>query len=67
MAQSTAPQPALIELLLIGSIRPDKANARSHSSRQIAKMAASVERLGFNVPIIIDETTKVLAATPVCS
>lgn len=39
----------------------DPSNARTHSKRQIAKVAASIKSFGFNSPILIDRDGKVVA------
>ncbi len=36
-------------------------NSRTHAASQIAQIAASIERFGFTVPIVIDEAGTVLA------
>jgi DNA modification methylase len=36
-------------------------NARTHSPRQIAQIAASIGRLGFNNPILIDSENRIIA------
>ena len=60
MAEST-PRPTSTELVPIGSLRPNPANARRHSKKQITKLAASIREFGFNVPVVIDETSLILA------
>src|ERR1700722_2833353 len=35
-------------------LRPSSTNARTHSKRQIAQIAASIRRFGFNSPILAD-------------
>ena len=37
------------------------ARARTHSKAQVKQLAAAIERYGFNVPIVIDETNRILA------
>lgn len=44
----------VVETVLIDQIRPDPRNPRQHSKRQIRQLANSIERFGFNVPILID-------------
>ena len=36
----------------IGEMKPDAANARQHSKKQILKLANSIETFGFNVPVL---------------
>ncbi len=45
----------------IGSLVPDPANPRRHTKKQIEKIARSIEEFGFNVPILVDATLKVIA------
>lgn len=40
---------------------PNLNNARTHSSRQIAEIARSIERFGFNNPVLIDGNNQILA------
>src|SRR5581483_9716905 len=42
-----------IEYLPIESLVPNRANARTHSKRQISQIAASIERFGFMNPIFL--------------
>jgi ParB-like chromosome segregation protein Spo0J len=37
----------------IEELKPDAANPRRHSKKQIRQIAASIEAFGFNVPILI--------------
>jgi ParB-like chromosome segregation protein Spo0J len=45
----------------IDQLKPDLANPRRHSSKQIRQIANSIETFGFNVPILIDRDGKVIA------
>ena len=45
----------------ITSLVPDPANPRRHTKKQIGKIARSIEEFGFNVPILVDSTLKVIA------
>lgn len=45
----------------ISSLKPNPCNARTHTRRQIRKIAHSIRVLGFNCPIIIDENYFILA------
>jgi DNA methylase/ParB-like nuclease family protein len=45
----------------VTSLVPDPANPRRHTKKQIEKIARSIEEFGFNVPILIDATLKVIA------
>jgi len=50
-----------IEVVPVGQLRPYSRNARRHSKRQIAQIAASIEKFGFNNPVLIDETDQIMA------
>jgi len=45
----------------IEALKPDPANARLHSRKQIRQIARSIATFGFNVPILIDRDDKVIA------
>jgi ParB-like chromosome segregation protein Spo0J len=45
----------------IGDLVPNASNARTHSPRQLAQIARSIERFGFNNPVLIDDNNKILA------
>ena len=38
----------------IDTLKPDPANPRRHSKKQIRQIADSIKAFGFNVPILID-------------
>jgi DNA modification methylase len=42
-------------------LRPYAANARTHSSKQIKQIAASIERFGFTNPILISDEREIIA------
>ncbi len=42
-------------------ILPNPNNARTHSQRQIEQIARSIERFGFNNPVLIDSGNQILA------
>jgi DNA modification methylase len=42
-------------------LKPDPANARQHSKKQIRQIADSIKAFGFNVPILIDADGGVIA------
>ena len=50
-----------IELLATSSLKPNPRNARTHTDKQIAQIAASIERFGWLVPIIIDDKNMIAA------
>lgn len=45
----------------IRDLKPDPANPRQHSKKQIRQIARSIETFGFNVPILVDADDKVIA------
>jgi DNA modification methylase len=45
----------------IGEIKPNPANARQHSEKQLLKLANSIETFGFNVPVLVDTELNVIA------
>lgn len=50
-----------IEQTPLGELRPYKANARTHSRRQIRQIAASLEKFGFCNPILVDNDLQIIA------
>ena len=38
----------------IDQLKPDPANPRLHSKKQIRQIANSIEAFGFNVPVLVD-------------
>ncbi len=53
--------PAGTEMVAISALQPYARNARTHSRRQIKKIAASIERFGFVNPVLIDESNQIIA------
>ena len=45
----------------IAELKLDPNNPRAHSPRQVRQIARSIETFGFNVPVLIDATSKVIA------
>ena len=43
------------------SLRPYSGNARTHSPKQIKQIARSIERFGFNNPLLIDDEDQIIA------
>jgi hypothetical protein len=43
------------------SLRPYSGNARTHSPKQIKQIARSIERFGFNNPVLIDDDNQIIA------
>jgi DNA modification methylase len=52
---------ATVEEIPVTKLRPNPKNARTHSKKQIRQIANSIERFGFNSPIIADAHYLVLA------
>lgn len=50
-----------IEMVPIGSLRPNPRNARKHSKKQIEQIVQSIRRLGFLNPILVDDNELILA------
>jgi 16S rRNA G966 N2-methylase RsmD len=53
--------PAGTEVVAVSALKPYARNARTHSRRQIKKIAASIERFGFVNPVLIDENNQIIA------
>lgn len=45
----------------IEALRPASANARVHSKKQLKQIARSIQRYGFNAPVLIGEDGKIIA------
>lgn len=52
---------AVIELRALGDLKPSPRNARTHSPKQIQKIAASIKEFGFLAPILVAEDDAILA------
>ena len=50
-----------ITSLPVGSLKPYDRNVRTHSTKQIAQIAASIEAFGFNNPVLIDKDGGIIA------
>src|SRR5438874_10377918 len=44
----------------ISELKPDPANPRQHSKKQIRQIANSIEAFGFNVPVLVDAELNVI-------
>ena len=42
-------------------LKPDRANPRQHSKKQIRQIAKSIKEFGFNVPVLVDHAGNVIA------
>lgn len=50
-----------LELVGIDALKPNPDNPRAHSKRQISQIAASIERFGFLVPIVVGDNGFIVA------
>jgi DNA modification methylase len=50
-----------IELICLDAIKPNPRNAHTHPKKQIRRLADNIGTFGFTVPVIIDETSTLLA------
>ena len=50
-----------IKIISVENLTPYANNARTHSKKQISQIARSIERLGFNNPILIDGNNQTIA------
>lgn len=55
------PTQLVIEQRAIGSLKLNPRNARAHSDRQIAQIAASIAEFGFTNPVLVDESDIIIA------
>jgi len=53
--------PKGVEAIAISALQPYARNARTHSRRQIKKIAASIEQFGFVNPVLIDGDDMIIA------
>ena len=51
----------VIERRAVADLVPCAHNARTHSDRQIAQIAASIEAFGFNNPVLVDADSGIIA------
>jgi len=45
----------------IEELKPDPANPRCHTRKQVRQIAESIKAFGFNVPILIDRYGNIIA------
>lgn len=50
-----------VEYVEAARLRADQRPTKKHSARQIKKLAASIDRLGFNVPVLVDDDLQVIS------
>jgi ParB-like nuclease family protein len=58
---SPAGPPLAVVWRRIETLRSDPANPRSHSPKQIHQLTRSIGAFGFNVPILVDRTLRIIA------
>jgi ParB-like nuclease domain len=54
-------QPLTVVWRRIEVLRPDTASPRSHSPTQIRQLVRSISTFGFNVPVLVDPTLRIIA------
>jgi DNA modification methylase len=57
MKNLATPNPSIKPL---SELKPDPRNARLHSKQQIRQIARSIQSFGFNVPVLVDNSNKIL-------
>ena len=50
-----------IEWLPLEALKADPGNPKQHSARQVRQIARSIEKFGFNAPILIDADNRIVA------
>ena len=58
---SSSDPPLAVVWRRVEVLRPDPANPRSHSPRQIRQLMRSIGAFGFNVPILVDRMLRIVA------
>ena len=58
---SVDPGSRKVEMMPLDRLVPTERNARTHSQRQIRQIADSIQRFGFNSPVLIDDRGEVIA------
>src|SRR5256885_6341830 len=58
---TTAARELRIDLRPAEELKPNPANPRLHSKKQIRQIANSIETFGFNVPVLVDAELNVIA------
>jgi DNA modification methylase len=60
-AQPIHSSPLVVTYSAVSLLRPDPANPRKHSDRQLKSLAKSIQTFGFNIPIAVNADMQVLA------
>ncbi len=55
------PENPNVEMVPHASLTPNPRNARTHTKKQITQIAASINRFGFVVPLVIDDDRNIVA------
>ena len=50
-----------IQYKKVKDLTPYAKNSRKHSESQVAQIAASIEKFGFNAPILLDGNNEIIA------
>ena len=50
-----------VERRALATLFPDARNARQHSDQQVAQIAASIREWGWTMPVLIDESSSIIA------
>jgi DNA modification methylase len=53
-------RPIQIEQVAVSALKPNPANTRTHSKKQLHQIAASIKEFGFNSVLVIDEDNVIL-------
>lgn len=61
MSTTTSPHHLAIVSRRIDELTPDPRNPRQHSKAQVKRIARSIRTFGFNVPILVDASGRVIA------
>lgn len=61
VAGMTSDRPPVVQMKPPGELRPARRNARTHSQKQIAQLAASIRQFGFTNPVLTDDAGKIVA------
>ncbi len=60
-SETTRPRPLAVTYKATASLKPDPRNARTHSTRQVEQIIASIREFGFTNPILLDPEGSVIA------
>jgi len=50
-----------VKYVSIDTLRPSKTNARVHSKKQLKQIARSIQRYGFNAPVLVGDDGEIIA------